>query len=191
MKINFDSYAAGSALPQGSDLLVRLSSANGQAARVFSNPGACGPQSEASSQPNFAVGSPSSLSPIVLTFRSDVRPNTVSMTLISVGAAGVTVVYEDASGTVLKEERVTNANSGNGCAKQNVVSYAADQGKQVATIDVRGSSDGFGLDDVTFSSPTLVGTNPPASSPPVSPSSATPSPVVITPGTTRPAGRHR
>ncbi len=120
-----------------------------------------GGTSEASSLPNFlAPHSETHLNfggtgfgGFVVTLTPVQHP---SLTLVSVGAATVTITYRRVDGTTSTQTVGPNAGAADGACNKNTTSYAGDE--LIAAITIQsdapvGSVDGIGIDDLSFTRP--------------------------------------
>jgi hypothetical protein len=105
---------------------------------------------EASSAPNFLIGNPSSLEPIIMDLSTPAME--VKVTLISVGDATVTATAYDKASTIVDTTSVSNPGTGNGLNNHNPIRLASPSGIARVRFEITkpGGGDGFGIDDVTF-----------------------------------------
>jgi hypothetical protein len=146
--IDFDTWPDGGTIASGTfiDLQypgVTFASTSCGGAQIYSD-------GEASSPPNFLIGSPGSFDPIVMDLTTAVSQ--VGVTLISVGASTVTATAYDATGaTVIDSISVTHPGTGTGFGAHDPITLSgAGIARVVFAITTPYPGDGFGIDDVTL-----------------------------------------
>lgn len=150
INIDFDTFPDGTPVPVGSSITNQYSS---QGVTFSSTSG--GPviwsQGEASSPPNFLVGSPNSFYPIFVDL-ADPLITSFSAMLISVGDSRVTATaYASDLTTILDSIMVTNPGTDNGLNNKDPITlYGEGIAKVTFAITLPHPSDGFGIDDLVI-----------------------------------------